>query len=69
MLIYITALRGVYFIPAGGKIMHAAGPRGGRTPAGSNLNNQKYSNIIEFIATASAVATRERGNTIKVEQT
>lgn len=60
----------IYFIPAGGEIMHAAGPRGGRTPAASNLNNQKYSNVIEFIATASAVATLgERGNTIKVEQT
>lgn len=57
MLIYITALKGVYFIAAGDEIMHAAGPRGGRTPAASNLNNQKYSNVIEFIATAFAIAT------------
>lgn len=41
-------------------------------PAGSNLNNPKYSNIIEFIvsgALAPAVDSSALGNAIKVEQT
>jgi len=36
---------------------------------GSNLNNQKYSNIIEFTATEASGETPLHGYTIKVEQT
>lgn len=49
MLIYITALKGVYFIPVVGQNNAREGPRRPDRRCRSNLNNQKYSNIIEFI--------------------
>lgn len=69
MLVCITALKGVYFILVAGKNNARGYPRGSRN-RGSNLNNQKYSNIIEFTATgASKGRLRRTANTIKVEQT
>lgn len=67
-LVSITALKdGSIFYFGRRKIMRTDTREAARPSDGSNLNNQKYSNIIEF--TAGGRPRLARGDTIKVKQT